>query len=98
MDVKVSGNFSKLRNRTQNIERDLKNLPREFLPIVRRETPIDTGRARQSTVIHDQNTIRSDYPYAGRLNRGWSRQAREGFVKPSLIWLYRRIRQIFRGR
>lgn len=98
VDVKITGNFNRLRNRTAKIQRDLDNLPKEFLQVVRKETPIDTGNARRNTTVIDKNTIRADYPYAKRLDEGWSKQAREGFVKPSLRWLKNRIRQIFRGR
>jgi hypothetical protein len=99
VDIKIKSNFANFKNRTQAIQRKLDDLPKEFLPVVRKNTPIDTGNARRNTIIKDSTTIRSDYPYAERLENNWSKQTRgQGFIKPSLRWLNQRIRQILRGR
>lgn len=45
-------------------------------------TPVDTGRARKSTLLKD-NEIQARYPYAQRLDQGWSKQAPEGMTKPT---------------
>lgn len=58
------------------------------------ETPIDTGRARSRTRLKG-DTIRADYPYAGRLDRGYSKQAPQGMSKPTLAYIRRLVRKIF---
>jgi hypothetical protein len=59
-------------------------------------TPRDSGRARRSTRLQGK-TIRADYPYARRLDEGWSGQAPEGMSKPTdrfiESWLRRNIRK-----
>lgn len=45
-------------------------------------TPIDKGNARRSTRLAG-NSIIADYPYARRLDEGWSRQAPRGMSEPT---------------
>lgn len=45
-------------------------------------TPIDTGYARSRTRLRS-NQIHADYPYAIPLDKGWSRQARQGMTRPT---------------
>lgn len=52
----------------------------------RKITPIDTGNARRKTKLsHD--TIYASYPYAQRLDQGWSKQAPDGMSKPTIEYL-----------
>jgi hypothetical protein len=98
MDVSVKVNFANLRGRNLRQRIALRRLPNEFLDVVKKNTPIDSGNARRNTFLRNNRTVRSNYAYAKRLNEGWSRQAPSGFVKPSLLWLRNRIQQIFRLR
>lgn len=41
------------------------------------------GNARRKTVLRD-NSINADYPYAKRLNEGYSSQAPNGMTEPTL--------------
>ena len=67
---------------------DLKDLPKEALddalPFYKSNTPIDKGNARSKTRLRGKNKIHSDYPYAGRLDDGWSKQAPKGFTDPTI--------------
>lgn len=96
MDVTVRVNFARLRGRNNRQRIAFRRLPVEFLDVVKKNTPIDSGYARRNTFLRNNRTIRSNYAYAKRLNEGWSRQAPTGFVKPSLEWLRNRIKQIFK--
>ena len=60
------------------------------------KTPIDTGNARSKTT-YDQRTltIRGAYPYAERLDNGYSRQAPRGMTEPSLVFLKAKLRNEF---
>jgi hypothetical protein len=67
----------------------LEDLPDDTLknayPILRKNTPIRNGNARRKTVLRlGKDTILSNYGYAGKLDEGWSRQAPEGFTKPTI--------------
>jgi len=46
-------------------------------------TPYRKGNARRSTHL-DQTTIVADYPYAERLDEGYSKQAPAGMTEPTL--------------
>ena len=74
----------------------LKNLPELALDKFQELTPIDSGNARRKTTLKNNKTIVADYPYAGRLNKGSSKQAREGMVKPFLKWLRQQSNLIFK--
>ena len=53
------------------------------LPMFIRNTPIDTGNARRHT-RRVANVIIAEYPYAVRLDNGWSKQSPDGMVKPTI--------------
>ena len=57
-------------------------------------TPIDTGNARSRTRLHG-DVIEANYPYAQRLDQGWSKQAPNGMVKPFDAWVRGKVKQIF---
>jgi hypothetical protein len=53
-------------------------------PVLKKATPIASGNARRKTVHRRSDKIESKYPYAGRLDEGWSKQAPKGFTDPTL--------------
>ena len=55
----------------------------EALDITKDNTPIASGNARNKT-IKKGNKIVSNYAYAGRLDEGYSKQAPQGFTKPTI--------------
>lgn len=63
-----------------------KNLARVAYTHFKKITPIDTGNARKRTNLSGTE-IRAQYPYAQRLDQGWSNQAPKGMVKPTLEYL-----------
>jgi hypothetical protein len=65
---------------------------REF----KKTTPIDTGNARRSTDLQG-NVIDADYPYATRLNNGWSKQAPNGMTEPTIKYIRRQVKRTFGG-
>jgi hypothetical protein len=46
-------------------------------------TPIRTGNARNKTYSRN-NEIHADYPYAKRLDEGWSQQNQTGLIDPTI--------------
>ena len=86
--------FDSRMNKLDDLANDMMH---ELYPEVKRNTPIRSGNARNKTRFNSsKNQIKSGYPYAGRLNEGWSRQAPEGFTKPSIKKLPGIIRKILR--
>ena len=74
----------------------LEDFPERALEKFKELTPIDTGNARRRTSLKNRKTVAADYPYAQRLNEGWSKQAPDGMVKPFLRWLRQQTNLIFK--
>ena len=68
---------------------ELKDMP-EFVmektyPYLKSRTPIASGNARNKTRLEqNKSVIGSRYPYADRLDTGWSKQAPRGFTEPAI--------------
>jgi len=67
--------------------KELSKLPEhlldEALDFMKENTPADSGYARRNTKRKGSQIV-SDYPYAGRLDEGYSRQAPNGFTEPTI--------------
>lgn len=61
-------------------------------PVFYKNTPIKTGNARRRTTV-DKGEIRADYPYAQRLDNGYSRQSPGGMTRPTLDFIQSYIRR-----
>jgi hypothetical protein len=75
-------------------ELDQRKLLDEAYTVFKDVTPIDQGNAKRSTRKKGNDTIHADYAYAGRLNRGWSNQARDGMAKPTIEHLQKYIKSV----
>jgi hypothetical protein len=56
-------------------------------------TPKDTGNAKRRTRLQG-STIKAKYPYAKRLDEGWSKQAPRGMVDPTIEYLNKYIKKL----
>lgn len=68
-----------------NIKKKIAQLdavPDQAYTFFKAQTPIRTGNARSRTVLK-KDTIVAAYPYAQRLDDGYSRQAPVGMTKPT---------------
>jgi hypothetical protein len=79
----------------QGMQKQLKQYPKDaeykFITL----TPVKTGNARRSTYLRNSKEIIANYPYAQRLDEGWSRQAPAGMTKPFEAWVRTKVKQIF---
>jgi hypothetical protein len=94
VDIKINGAINR---ELDKIKRDLKAYPAEALTEFKRLTPIariNGGNARRRTTLRN-NAIEAEYPYAQRLDQGWSKQAPKGMTEPFGKWLERKVKQIF---
>jgi hypothetical protein len=78
------------------IQKNLDKLPKDAFNFWVKETPKRSGNARRKTSFVNKNTIWANYPYAKRLNEGWSKQAPDGMVEPTTRFIMRKLRQIIR--
>jgi hypothetical protein len=58
-------------------------LLKDALILTKENTPVASGNARNKTIIQG-NKIVSNYGYAGKLDAGSSKQAPQGFTKPTI--------------
>ena len=94
MSVKINRNL--LTPALKRIRSQLAELPQEIYEEFVKNTPIDSGNARRRTRLINNKIIAAKYTYASRLEKGWSRQAPQGMVKPTRAWAKARIKQILR--
>lgn len=90
VDVTVS---DRLTGEIKKIQRQLQQVPQQSLQEFRALTPVDTGNARRRTTLN-RETINLNYPYAERLDTGWSKQAPKGMTVPFERWFRNKLRQI----
>lgn len=74
-------------------EKIAKTLPKEAYEVFREETPYRTGNAYRNTNLRG-NTISADYPYAERLDDGYSRLKPKGMTGPTEKFLQKRINDL----
>lgn len=79
----------------KKIQSELDKLPREIYNFWVNITPKDTGNARNKTKLQGK-VIHAKYPYAERLDQGWSKQASDGMTKPTEREIQRRVNKIIR--
>lgn len=95
MQIKLKLTKNDLTTSVNRIQRNLSTVPNEIHRAWTKVTPKDTGNARNRTVLVN-NTIEARYPYAKRLDQGWSKQSPQGMYQPTLQFFKRLIRQIIR--
>lgn len=79
-----------LKDKLKTLKTLYKDSHKEFVSL----TPIDKGNARRKTKLQN-NAIVADYPYAQRLDEGWSKQAPKGMTEPFEQWLDKKIKTTF---
>ena len=84
MDIKVTINSKEVKAMFNELLDMGDEMMDDGFPVLKKATPIDKGNARRNTVHRSSAKIESRYPYADRLNTGWSKQAPNGFTEPTL--------------
>lgn len=59
-------------------------------------TPKRSGNAKRKTKLVNRDTIHADYPYAKKLDEGYSKQAPQGMLDPTVKYLKKELDKIFR--
>lgn len=78
-------------------EKALKKLPDEAYKFFVQETPIRSGNARRKTRKNGKQ-IKADYPYAQRLDEGYSKQSPEGMTQPTEEFIVQQFQKIMTGK
>lgn len=75
-------NINKRLNKIKQVL-DPRTLTNVGFPVFYKNTPVKTGNARNHT-SKTNTEINANYPYAQRLDNGWSKQSPQGMVKPTI--------------
>jgi len=89
--------LNQVSSKLKKIQNKLDKVPDEAHKVFVANTPIRSGNARRKTTIQ-KDTIKANYPYAKRLDEGYSKQAPDGMVKPTVEFIRNRIKQILAGK
>jgi hypothetical protein len=91
----INFNMSAVNKMFDQAEAIAKTLPREAYDVFRANTPIRTGNARSRTRLTG-STIEANYPYAERLDDGYSNQRPRGMTEPTEKFLEKRVNDLIR--
>ena len=72
--------FDKL---VQRAEEEIREIPRDAYLFFKQSTPYRKGNARRNTRLVNGDTIVAAYPYAERLDEGYSKKAPAGMTEPT---------------
>jgi hypothetical protein len=85
---RITGDITKLK-------RELGAVPKAAVTEYQKLTPIKSGNARRKTTLKG-NSIQANYPYAQRLDEGYSKQAPKGMTKPWEQWLQKYLDKLMK--
>lgn len=94
MQINISNKITPLLKKQQKA---IAKLPQEGYKFFVSETPIRSGNARRNTKLK-KNEIQANYPYAQRLDEGYSKQSPEGMTKPTEEFIINRYIKIMTGK
>lgn len=79
----------------KRIQDELDKLPPKVYKEFVQNTPIRSGNARRKTKLNKDEII-ADYPYAKRLDEGYSKQAPKGMTVPTEKYMRKELNRIMR--
>jgi hypothetical protein len=84
--------------RLKQIKKDItaEAMAKEGFNHFRKITPFKTGNAKRNTFLN-KDTIEATYPYARRLDEGYSPQARDGMTKPTEAYVQEWVKKQSKG-
>lgn len=82
----------------KNMKKDIEDLPKKALKVFIENTPVNKGNARQKTKLKGKKQIAADYPYAKKLDEGFSKQNPEGMTKPTEEYIVEEFYKIMKGK
>lgn len=84
---------SKIKGRLKDLDRAVGRIRDYAADEFRKTTPIRTGNARSKT-SRIRKGVEAAYPYANRLNEGYSSQAPDGMTKPTVERIKEYVRKM----
>ncbi len=81
----------------KKMQQQLDALPQKAYKEFVKNTPVRSGNARRKTDLR-KTQIEARYPYAERLDNGWSKQSPEGMIKPTEEFVINEFNKIMSGK
>ncbi len=100
MSFKLKVNIKSNINPTlKSMQKKIDQIPVDAHKVFVKETPVRSGNARRNTKYQkNKKQINANYPYAQRLDEGYSKQSPEGMVKPTEEYIINRFYKIMSGK
>ena len=93
--INITVDIAGVKRKINNMQKELDKIPTDAHKFFVATTPKKSGNARNKTKLKG-NTIMANYKYAGALDRGWSKKAPEGMVRPTFDFIVKSIKNIVR--
>jgi len=84
---------SRIEPRLRKMRKQLGGVPKQAYDFFKDKTPVRSGNARRKTRLQG-DVIKADYPYAQRLDKGWSKQAPDGMSEPTIRFIRDEVEDI----
>jgi len=95
LDIKITTNINPM---LKSMQRKIRNIPNDAYKVFVKETPVRSGNARRNTKLKNKKTIEANYPYAQRLDEGYSKQSPNGMVEPTMDFIADEFIKIMTGK
>jgi len=79
---------------SRRLRAQLRALPLEAYNVFLANTPYRTGNAINRTRLTNRSIIEANYPYAQRLDQGYSRQSPKGMTRPTERFVRAQVKKI----
>ena len=93
--MRVTRVNDKITPSVDRIVKNLANLPKLAYAEFVKNTPVNRGNARRNTRLQGKEIVAA-YPYARRLDEGYSKQSPQGMSKPTEAYVKRETDKIMR--
>ena len=90
MSVKLTVNTKEFSDLVRLAKQDIEQVRDDAFDYFHAITPYRTGNAKSKTSLTG-NSIRANYPYAGRLDEGYSKQAPSGMTEPTIEHIEKKL-------
>jgi hypothetical protein len=82
----------------KSMQQKIDKIPQDAYKFFVKETPIRSGNARRNTKLKNKKEIVANYPYAQRLDEGYSKQSPQGMTEPTMDYVVDEFIKIMTGK
>jgi hypothetical protein len=103
MTIKLNVDLTGVNTLLDKAKQELDLIANKSFDFFVKNTPVRSGNARRNTRLVQKKTIVANYPYAERLDEGYSRQSPKGMTEPTQDYIQKTllpaaVRRINRGK